>query len=174
MSVRALKNAVAISSLFAVASVAAPLSAQSPEGTPQSERSISPHPEATDAIGKIRSPYCPGLMLEVCPSPNAADLRDSIEAWAELGATSDSIVEAVIATYGEEWRALPPAAGTGLWAWLTPPLYLAGCLLVVGVVLRAARGGREAVVPIQPPSDGDLARIQKALHELDEAEGPDW
>jgi hypothetical protein len=50
--------------------VAAPAAAQVPAEKAQKT--------ADAAIARLRSPYCPGLMLEVCPSSQAEMLRDSI------------------------------------------------------------------------------------------------
>jgi len=140
------------------------------------ERPGSIHPEARRAISEIRSPYCPGLMLEVCPSPPAATLRDSIETLARAGFPADSIIEQVISTYGEEWRAVPRRQGWGWWAWLMPPFMLAAGLFVIAVVLRR----RRALHPPAPatsarePDDRDTERLREALHELDASESPEW
>ena len=44
-----------------------------------------PHPVAEQAISRLKSPYCPGLMLEVCTSLEAAMLRDSLQVMAREG-----------------------------------------------------------------------------------------
>ena len=132
------------------------------------------HPEAREAIGKIRSPYCPGQMLEVCPSREAAVLRDSIDLMAQSGLPADSLVELVIAAHGEEYRALPKRTGAGLLAWVMPPLALLMGLAVVVLVLRRLRGD-----PAAAGADGSLAggiseeereRLDAALAELEAME----
>lgn len=100
----------------------------------QSSGPVEPHPEAVEAVTRLKSPFCPGFMLEVCPSPQAAELRDTIEVLARSGMESDEIIEWVLARYGEEWRALPKTEGKGLVAWLGPPVAL---LLGIGVVVLA-------------------------------------
>lgn len=131
------------------------------------------HPEAREAIGKIRSPYCPGQMLEVCPSWQAAELRDSIDQLArEEGLSADSLVELVIAAHGEEYRALPKGSGTGLLAWVMPPAALLMGLAVVVVVLRRLRGtaagaGEGLAGDI---SEEDRERLDAALAELEAME----
>jgi cytochrome c-type biogenesis protein CcmH/NrfF len=130
-------------------------------------------PEADAAIGRIRSPYCPGLMLEVCPSPQAELLRDSIRAMAAQGKPASAIVEDVIARHGEEWRAVPKRSGAGLWAWLAPPAVL---LLGAGLVmarLRRLREGRaaEAVPADAHISDAEHARLAEALRAFEREEG---
>ncbi len=107
--------------------------------------------EARRAIGKLRSPYCPGLMLEVCPSEPAVILRDSIRQMALDGHESDEIVEWMLANHGEEWRALPRWAGWGMWAWILPPAVLIiGAGVLIGV-LRSLRGRRD---PDEVDDDG--------------------
>ncbi len=122
---------------------------------------------ARDAIGRLRSPYCPGLMLEVCPSPQAEMLRDSIRLLAVEGKEADDIVEWTLARHGEEWRAIPKRSGTGLWAWLAPPAVL---LIGVGVVvsrMRSMRRREGPYVPAEPGtlSDEDRARLAEAMAE---------
>lgn len=134
----------------------------------------TPHPEAQEAIGKLRSPYCPGLMLEVCPSPQAADLRDSIEMMAREGMASDSIVEWMLANHGEEWRAVPRTEGKGIWAWIMPPLALVVGLIIVALTLPKLRARRGDEAPAKREISGDEeARLDHALRELDEAESED-
>lgn len=142
------------------------------ESTPQG---TSVHPEAREAIGRLRSPYCPGLMLEVCGSSGGAMLRDSIQALAEGGMSADAIVEAVIAEYGEEWRAEPLTSGTGLWAWLLPPLFLGAGMAMVWATLKARRRRSSGGVgDREPPTEADLDRLSAAMARLEETERPDW
>ncbi|CAN5711391.1 hypothetical protein BH23GEM5_BH23GEM5_02840 [soil metagenome] len=122
---------------------------------------------AQSAIGELRSPYCPGLMLEVCPSPQAELLRDSIRDLAAAGQTKHEIVAWMIDRHGEEWRAVPRRSGVGLWAWIVPPLALLGAgawLARRGWSLR-----RTAPPPVVPSeiSSTDQARLDAELRELE-------
>lgn len=131
-------------------------------------REGEPHPEAVEAIGRLRSPFCPGLMLEVCPSPQAADLRDSIETLARGGVESDSIVTWMLAEYGEEWRAVPKTEGTGLYAWIMPPLALILGVGAVVLVLRHLRDEEEPGLEEAPElSDEEEERLARAMEELE-------
>ncbi len=154
---------------------AAPAAAQTP---PASGEAMTIHPEAKAAIDGLWSPYCPGMMLAVCTSPGGAMLRDSAQSWASQGLSSDSIIGRFIAEYGEEYRAEPLAAGTGLMAWVIPPLILLAGLGAVTTVLarrrrsapvRAAAGAALAgpAVPAE-----DEARLRAAMKQLDEEEEP--
>lgn len=128
-------------------------------------------PAAQEAIDRLKSPYCPGQMLEVCPSPGGAALRDSIAEMAEMGLPSDSIVEWVVGNYGEEYRALPKAEGRSLLAWIVPPLGVLLGLVMVVVVLRKMRAGREVVAPIEGElSEEEERRLREAMKELDKEE----
>ncbi len=143
---------------------------------PRSGEPLHVAPAAKEAISRIRSPFCPGEMLEICPSSGGAMLRDSIQAMAVAGMSADSIVERVIRQYGEEWRAEPVAKGMGLWAWILPPLMLLGGLGMVGVVLaRRRRDGQFASAGTEPGrvvGVEDEARLKEAMKEMDEAEEP--
>lgn len=149
--------------LALVARPASPTSAfQSP--VPQT------HPEAREAISKLRSPFCPGLMLEVCPTANAQALRDSIDGDARQGLTADSLVEKVVATYGEEYRAFPKRTGAGLLAWVVPPAALLLGLGLVIVALRRLRGPTDALGgagAAEALTTDEQARLEAALAELE-------
>lgn len=81
--------------------------------------------------GQVLSPFCPGRLLQDCPSTAAKDLRDNIRARIAAGASDEEILDSIYATYGEEFRAAPSAQGVGLLAWLAPGLFL----LIGGAVL---------------------------------------
>ena len=127
------------------------------------------HPEALKAIDLLKSPYCPGFMLEVCPSPNAAALRDSIGMLAEGGMSADSIVVWMLGRHGEEWRALPQTTGTSLIAWIVPPLAAILGIATVVLVLHRLRGPSDGPLADEV-SDAERARLDAALHELEAEE----
>lgn len=146
--------------------------AQSQRELPRDQPGQYQRPEAAqEAIDQLKSPYCPGLMLEVCPSPGGAALRDSLNNLAEQGMSSDELVEWVIENHGEEWRALPKAEGRSLVAWVVPPLgVLAGLFLVV-TVLRSMRKSHPTVEPVEGElSDEEEKRLREAMRELDQEE----
>jgi cytochrome c-type biogenesis protein CcmH len=158
--------------LLAVATtlvVGAPLEAQRAPGTGEA---MTVHPEAEEAIGGLKSPYCPGLMLEVCPSPGAAELRDSIQSRAERGEESEAIIEGVLAEYGEKWRAEPLASGTGLWAWVIPPAVLLAGLGMVGLLLARRKRTPAAEVEERPVDPDQEERLRNALRQIEEEEEP--
>jgi len=137
----------------------------------RSSEAVVPPPEAVEAISRLKSPYCPGFMLEVCPSQQAKELRDTIEVLARSGMDAEGIVEWVLDRHGEEWRALPRTEGKGLIAWLGPPLaLLLGTGVVVGVLLRIRkRRGPEGAGDGAAPelSEDAERRLEEAVREFD-------
>lgn len=126
---------------------------------------------ADAAISRIRSPYCPGLMLEVCPSAPAEALRDSIRVMAAQGQSASAIVEDVLARHGEEWRAVPRRSGAGLLAWLILPL----ALVVGGLVLWGRIKVMRSQGPAPAPADATMSaeertKLAAALREFEAAE----
>ena len=132
------------------------------------------HPEAEKAIDQLKSPYCPGLMLEVCPSAGGAALRDSLETLADQGWPADSIVEWVLANHGDEWRALPKREGKALVAWVVPPLAVLGGIVLVVLTLRKMRRERPPLLAGGAElTDEEEAKLKKALEDLEaEEEAP--
>ena len=148
-----------------------PLAAQ--DGDEALRNPVEPHPVADEAISRLKSPYCPGLMLEVCTSYQGALLRDSLQAMAREGGSTDDLVDWVLSRHGEEYLAYPRASGRGLLAWLVPPGAL---LLGVGVVIVALRHMRDptrfGAEVEQELSTEDEDRLREALREMDAAEEP--
>jgi cytochrome c-type biogenesis protein CcmH/NrfF len=143
--------------------VAAPLVGQVPEEEARKT--------ADAAISRIRSPYCPGLMLEVCPSSQAEALRDSIRVAAAQGQSARAIVEDVLARHGEEWRAVPRRSGAGLLAWLILPLALVvGGLVLWGRIKVMRTQGPARAAAGAPMSEEERAKLAAALREFEHAE----
>ena len=148
--------------------VVAPLHAQD---RPVPDEPVQSNPEGDAAISRLKSPFCPGLMLEVCTHPDSKILRDTIQVMAQEGASADSLVEWMLGIYGEEYRAVPKAEGSGLFAWIIPPAALVGGLLLVVVALRTFRARREtAPQSPEPLSREEEDMLQNAMEELKSTE----
>jgi cytochrome c-type biogenesis protein CcmH len=165
--------------LFLFLSTAPALSQEAPgavesalsQEAPGAVEPIQPHPEGDAAIAQIRSPYCPGLMLEVCPTTQAKLLRDSIQILAHAGLPSDSLVAWMLANHGEEYRAVPRTWGSGLFAWVMPPLALLVGFFLVLLALRHFRAQRKAPeTRSRSLSEEEESVVAKALEELKAAE----
>lgn len=145
------------------------LAAQSSPSEP-----FRPHPEATRAISELKSPFCPGRMLSNCPSPYAEALRDSIQVLASAGWSSERLVDWVLDEHGQEWRARPEATGTGLFAWLMPPLVLlAGLALVLALVIRRRGVPAQFSIPVTPLGEREREVLDVAIREM-EAQEEEW
>lgn len=132
---------------------------------------IQAHPEGDAAIAQLKSPYCPGLMLEVCAHPDSKVLRDSLQAMAHTGMESDTLVAWMLGTYGEQYRAVPEARGSGLLAWVIPPFVMVVGFLIVILALRRFRTRRPNLQrPAGPLSKEDESVLAAALQELKAAE----
>jgi cytochrome c-type biogenesis protein CcmH/NrfF len=157
-----------IITLVVLMGVVAPVQGQT---RPVPDEPVQAHPQGDAAISRLKSPFCPGLMLEVCSHPDSKILRDTIQAMAQEGASADSLVAWMLGAYGEEYRAVPRAQGGGLLAWIVPPLVLAGGLLLVVLALRTFRARRETgPTDPEPLSEEDEAALKDALDELKAAE----
>lgn len=156
--------------LLLVLAAAAGLGAAAPVWA--QDRTPATEAVATEAISQIRSPYCPGLMLEVCPSPQAELLRDSIHTMAAEGQSVSQIVERVLAAHGEQYRGLPKKSGAGFWAWVMPPLVLLAGLALVAWRIRRLRVARAGMVEPEaaPLSEEERARLEAALRGFDREE----
>lgn len=99
-----------VAAVFALVLILAPSALAAPEDT------------ANRISENIMSPFCPGVTLHDCPSPQADDLRDRIRGWAAQGMSEERIMDRLVAEYGEEVRAIPPGDGGGITAWVVPVL----------------------------------------------------
>ena len=132
-----------------------------------------PHPIADEAIARLKSPYCPGLMLEVCTSYQGALLRDSLQTMAREGGSVNDLVDWVLSRHGEEYLAYPRASGRGLIAWIVPPGALLLGVVIVIVALRYMRDpSRDGAEPERELSEEEEVTLRKALREMDAAEEP--
>ena len=140
---------------------------------PQGEGEVAPRfPAAVEtAASKIfsstMSPFCPGLTIANCPSPNAKELRQTIREQLAAGMTPDSVEAQFYAEYGEEFRATPPTSGLGLLAWVVPGVGLLSGGLALAWWLRR-RGHAPATVGAAPPAldSAAEARLERELAEL--------
>lgn len=84
----------------------------------------------------VMSPYCPGLTLASCPSPQADSLRKAIAVRFNEGESTDSIMTSLVAHYGPSVRGTPTLEGFGSAAFIAPILVLVGGGLVIMRWLR--------------------------------------
>jgi copper(I)-binding protein len=84
----------------------------------------------------LMSPYCPGLSLASCPSPQADSLRKAIAVRFNDGESVGAITESLVEHYGPSIRGSPTMDGFGAAAFLAPVLLLVGGGLFISRWLR--------------------------------------
>lgn len=95
----------------------------------------------------LMSPYCPGLSLASCPSPQADSLRKAIAVRFENGETPAQITEALVVDYGADIRGSPAFEGFGATAFVVPALLmLVGALFIARWIRRSVK--RNSVVTL--------------------------
>ena len=98
----------------------------------------------------IMSPYCPGLSLSDCPSPNAAQLREWIIEQEAAGASKEAVEEQLLARFGDQLLQAPRPEGVGLFAYAIPlAIFLLGAVFV-GAMLFRRSGGAPATATAAP------------------------
>ncbi len=133
---------------------------------------IEPHPVAEEAISRLKSPYCPGLMLEVCTSLQGALLRDSLQVMAGEGGSMQELVDWVISNHGEEYLAYPRTSGAGLMAWVVPPGMLILGVSILVFFLRYMREDDVEPSAIRVISEEEEILLREALKEMETSEEP--
>jgi cytochrome c-type biogenesis protein CcmH len=131
----------------------------------------APEDVANDISAHIMSPYCPGVTLHDCPSDSAVALRDRITAMAAGGMSRDEIMAELVDEFGPTIRAVPPASGSGLLAWVLPGIALvagAGC---AWYVIRRWTGGPatrrgEGSPPVPAPTAAERRVLDQELGKL--------
>jgi len=98
-------------------------------------------------------------------------LRDTMELMAWSGMPADSVVAWMLARYGEQYRAVPLTRGSGLWAWLMPPLVLLAGIVALAMALKHLRAREEhRPLPAQDLTEEDESILAQALEELKTSE----
>ncbi|MEE8580352.1 MAG: cytochrome c-type biogenesis protein CcmH [Myxococcota bacterium] len=113
---------------------------------------------------ELLSPFCPGVSLAECPSPEAYELRLWILTQATAGAPREEVEAALYERFGDKIRGTPRAEGWGLAAYLIPlAAFVLGGAIVVQSLRRMVRPRVEAAatlpVTVPPaPIDPELER----------------
>jgi cytochrome c-type biogenesis protein CcmH/NrfF len=110
-----------------------------------------------DLSNSLMSPFCPGMTISGCPSPNARELRDRIRSMALAGNSSRQIETQLISEFGAVLMSAPAPKGFGLTAWTLPFVFLLLGVAVIVAVLRnsmlKAPPGKTAHEPQAEPAE---------------------
>jgi cytochrome c-type biogenesis protein CcmH/NrfF len=143
--------------------VAAPSTAQ----TTATETGPGVAREASSIANSLMSPFCPGMTLAACPSPNAAEVRTEISTRLHAGESRDAIVADLEQRFGDAVASAPRARGLGLLFWIAPAVM---ALALVAALAAVLRGGSPEDAPAPAPGPADAAwatRLDDELGDLD-------
>jgi cytochrome c-type biogenesis protein CcmH/NrfF len=97
-----------------------------------------PKTNLPDVEDEVMCPTC-GTLLELAQSPQANDERDFIRRQIAAGKTKQQIKDALVAQYGQQVLATPPASGFDLSAYLVPAIALLAAAIAIALGLRRWR-----------------------------------
>jgi cytochrome c-type biogenesis protein CcmH/NrfF len=165
--------------LLALALVAlAPTSGSAqPSPAPQAAPSPAPTPTVADAAAEaqaralfteVMSPFCPGLTLADCPSPNAFTMRGDIERRLKNGESRQAIVDELVKTYGAQILADPSDTPIGSIVWGVP--FALSVLAAAGLAFflrRATRNRIGEATDVSAESPQMRSRVDEELAAMD-------
>ena len=108
------------------------LLAQAPTAAPDPAQAAARQRTATELIGSLQSPFCPGLTLPACPSWHADTLRRALRRRILGGEDPGRLRREMAARYGQYVLGEPTWQGFDVIGWLGP-----GALLLLGGVTLA-------------------------------------
>lgn len=111
------------------------------------------HPTLHELEGQLMCPTC-GTPLEMSAVPAANRIRAFVARRIQAGDTRSEIIDKLVAQFGPEIRAAPPASGFGLLAWLLPLIALVGGGAVIGLYAWRWSRSREPAPGGTPQQNG--------------------
>ena len=109
---------------------------------------------------QVMSPFCPGLALSECPSPQADQLRQWIIAQEQAGAGRAETEQRLYEVWGDQLRHSPRAQGIGILAYAVPgAAILLGGAIALGFLRRQSRRGGRSAAAAPAPDDSELAAM---------------
>ena len=121
---------------------------------------------------ELMSPFCPGVTLAECPSPQAGSLKMWILVQAAAGRGEEDVREELYARYGDQIRPTPKAEGFGIAAYVIPvAAFLGGGGLVAWFLRRSTRrGDREDAPPVTALDPEVERKLDEMLDDRDDDE----
>lgn len=138
---------------------------QAPAAAPGAEQTNA---EAARLFREVMSPFCPGLTLADCPSPDAFTLRDEIERRLARGESREAILNELVGTYGTQILSDPSDTPIGAVVWGVPFAVAALAAVALALVVRRAtrtHGTERAVAVAGSPGLAD--RLEEELARID-------
>lgn len=114
---------------------------------------------------QLMSPCCYGGTVAEHGSQIAMQIRRDIRERLRQGMTPDQISDLYVARYGKRILAAPPAQGFHVLAYVLPPLFLIGGLLILLMVLKRLRNPAQPLdqSPSEPVTSELVERVEREL-----------
>ena len=127
--------------------------------TAEGEAAALPEGWAYKVPRDLMSPFCPGVTLSACTSPQADELRMWLIVQEASGRTREDVEAELFERYGDVLRTAPRAEGFGLAAYVFPVIaFLIGGVVVAVFLRRQTRAGANPAPPFLP-FDPELERV---------------
>ena len=111
-------------------------------------------------VNELRCLVCQNQNIADSNADLAKDLRRQVKEMIERGDSDQSIVDFMVARYGDFVLYRPPFKGVTAFLWIGPFIFLAGGLIVMIVIIL--KRSRKAAPTL---SDSDQVRVRKLLQE---------
>ena len=127
----------------------------------------TPAADADRIFTELMSPFCPGLTLADCPSPNAFDLRGEIRRRLEAGESREAIERELVAKYGVQILADPSNTPIGRVVWGVPIGVAAAAAVGLAWFVRRATRVAQAERAVAAVDSATSRRLDEELRDLD-------
>lgn len=132
-----------------------------------------PQDLANDISQNVMSPFCPGVTLHDCASPEASRTRDRIVKWARAGWSRQRIVAKLEDEFGPSIHATPSGEGAGVLAWILPAAVALSAGAVAFMLVRrwSDTGAKSPSLDVGGAMSGDdRLRLDRELKRLRQEE----
>ncbi len=127
----------------------------------------TPEADADQIFTELMSPFCPGLTLADCPSPNAFDLRGEIRRRLKAGESRQAIERELVAKYGVQILADPSDTPIGRVVWGVPMGVAAAAAVGLAWFVRRATRVAQAERAVAAVDAETSKRLDEELADLD-------
>jgi len=145
-----------------------PAAQSSPSPAPLTAADAEAEVQARALFTEVMSPFCPGLTLADCPSPNAFTMRGDIERRLKNGESRQAIVDELVKTYGAQILADPSDTPIGSIVWGVPIALSVLAAAGLAFFLRRATRPRSPEAANAPAESPQMrSRVDEELAAMD-------
>lgn len=119
---------------------------------------------SAELAGDVMSPFCPGRTLIDCPSAQAREVVDWIDAQEAAGRSREVVEDELYEAFGDVLLQAPRAEGFGLAAYVVPVVAsLAGAVALFVFLRRQGGGAPPPGGPSAAPPSPDDAALEREI-----------